>query len=130
MSKSRRSGPSQRQLRVGELVRQALSELLQRGELRHPALSTTSITVSEVRMSTDLRHAVAFVMPLGGENADAVLQGLAECAPFIRGQIARRVALKFAPDLKFEFDHSFDEAERIERLLDRALPGGAAPDED
>ena len=119
MAKGRNAPDSQRQLRVGELVRHALAEVLTRGELRDPALIDAHVTVSEVRMSPDLKHAVCFVMPLGGGDAKPVLEGLARSAAWLGGQVARRVQLRFAPRLRFELDQSFDEAARIDRLLRR-----------
>lgn len=109
--------PSQRQLRVGELVRHALADILMRGEVADPGLEGRPVTVSEVRMSPDLKLATVFVMPLGGEGVEPTLEGLARSARFLRGEVARRVALKFAPDLKFRLDTSFAEAGRIDELL-------------
>ena len=119
MGKGRSASDSQRQLRVGELVRHALAEVLAREEIRDPALAGTPVTVSEVRMSPDLKHAVCFVMPLGGGETKPVLEGLARSAAWLGGQVARRVQLRFAPRLRFELDRSFDEADRIDRLLRR-----------
>jgi ribosome-binding factor A len=119
VAKGRNAPDSQRQLRVGELVRHALAEVLTRGELRDPALVGAHVTVSEVRMSPDLRHATCFVMPLGGGEAKPVLEGLARSAAWLGGQVARRIELRFAPRLRFELDRSFDEAARIDRLLRR-----------
>jgi len=111
------SGPSQRQLRVGEALRHALAETLARGDLRDPELAERSITVSEVRISPDLRHATAFVMPLGGDDAAPVLAALKRAAPYLRTVLAKAVRLRYAPDVTFTLDRSFDEAERIERAL-------------
>jgi ribosome-binding factor A len=108
---------SQRQLRVGEELRHALAQLLRPGELRDPALSEASITVTEVRVSPDLKNATAFVMPLAGANADAIMAGLQRSAPFLRGRLARAVELRQAPNLVFAFDHAFDNAARIAALL-------------
>ena len=119
MARGRNASDSQRQLRVGELVRHALAEVLTRGELRDPALLDARVTVSEVRMSPDLKHALCFVMPLGGGETKPVMEGLARSAPWLGGQVARRVALRFAPRLRFELDKSFEEAARIDRLLRR-----------
>jgi len=113
-----RSGPSQRQLRVGELVRHALSELLARGEIHDDIIAEHVITVSEVRMSPDLRLATIFVLPLGGANADEVLAALERNRRFIRGVVARAVNLKFAPDIRFRKDESFESGQHIDRLLD------------
>jgi ribosome-binding factor A len=110
-------GPTQRQLRAGELVRHALAELLARGEVHDPVIEAHMITVPEVRMSPDLRQATIFVMPLGGRDAKPVLAALERNARYLRGEIARRVNLKFAPEIRFRLDERFDEAERIEKLL-------------
>lgn len=114
------AGPSQRQLRVGEEVRHVLAEILARGDLYEPVLSGLSITVSEVRMSPDLRHATAYVTPLGHmEDAEEVLQALGRIARPIQGEIGRKVHLKFTPRLSFRLDTSFDYALRIDTLLHR-----------
>lgn len=118
-SAGRNRGPSQRQLRAGELIRHALSDVLSREELHDEELAGVSITVSEVRMSPDLRQATCFVMPLAGRDSERVLAGLKRCASWLGGQVARRVELKFAPRLHFAVDASFDEAARIEALLHR-----------
>lgn len=116
-------GPSQRQLRAGELVRHALAEIFQREDLREPALRGLSITVTEVRASPDLKQATAFVTPLGGgaKGADvaAVVAALNRVAPVIRGYLGKKIDLKFTPALKFLADESFDEAQKIEALLHR-----------
>lgn len=113
-----RSGPSQRQLRVGELIRHALSELLTRGDIHDDVIAGHVITVSEVRMSPDLRHATIYVMPLGGEDVETVLAALERHKRFIRGTVAKAVNLKFAPDIRFRKDESFESGQRIDRLLD------------
>ncbi len=113
-----RSGLSQRQLRVGELIRHALSGMLMRGEVHDDVLASHVITVSEVRMSPDLRLATIFIMPLGGQDVGPVLAGLERNKRFIRGVVARAVNLKFAPDIRFRKDESFDSGRRIDRLLD------------
>jgi ribosome-binding factor A len=110
-------GPTQRQLRAGELVRHALAELLARGEVHDPVIEAHMITVPEVRMSPDLRQATIYVMPLGGRDATAVVEALERNKRYLRGEIARRVNLKFAPEIRFRLDERFDEAERIEKLL-------------
>ena len=110
-------GGSQRQLRVGELVRHAMSDLLTRGEVHDPVLEGHLITVPEVRMSADLRLATIYVMPLGGKDIDQVLEALERNKRYLRGEIARHVNLKFAPDIRFHADERFEEAERIEKLL-------------
>jgi ribosome-binding factor A len=112
-------GPSQRRLRVGEEVRHALARVLQEGECRDPVLESASITVTEVRMSPDLRNATAFVMPLAGTNANEILAALKHCAGFLKGLIGRQLALRNTPNLVFALDDSFDQAERIHRLLSR-----------
>ncbi len=119
MAKGRNASDSQRPLRVGELVRHALAEVLARGDLRDPALAKIRITVSEVRMSPDLKHAACFVMPLGGGETKPALEGLERSAAWLGAQVARRVKLRFAPRLHFQLDRSFDEAARIDRLLRR-----------
>lgn len=111
-------GPSQRQLRAGELVRHALVEILREEEITDPALEGVSVTVTEVRMSPDLRHATIFVEPLGGGHAEEVVSGLNRHAKFIRGRLGRSIELKFTPDLKFLHDESFNEAARMSRLFD------------
>jgi ribosome-binding factor A len=110
-------GPSQRALRAGELVRHALAEILARGDVHDPVIETHLITVPEVRMSPDLRLATVYVMPLGGQDATTVLEALDRNKRYLRGEVAHRVNLKFAPDIRFRIDERFDEAERIERLL-------------
>ncbi len=110
-------GPTQRQLRVGELIRHAISDLLARNAIHDPALEGHIITVPEVRMSPDLKIATVFVMPLGGGDGDATVKALAANKKFIRSEVARAVTLKFAPDLRFLKDHSFDEGMRIDQLL-------------
>jgi len=110
-------GPSQRALRAGELVRHALAEILARGEVHDPVIETHLITVPEVRMSPDLRVATVYIMPLGGQDATVVLAALDRNKRYLRGEVAHRVNLKFAPDIRFRIDERFDEAERIERLL-------------
>jgi ribosome-binding factor A len=110
-------GISQRQLRVGELIRHELADMLSRGEVHDPVIETHMITVPEVRMSPDLRLATIYVMPLGGSDKKEVLDALDRNKRYIRGEIARRVNLKFAPEIRFRIDERFDEAERIEKLL-------------
>ena len=110
---------SQRQLRVGEALRHALAQLLRPGELRDPALSGADITVTEVRVSPDLKNATAFVMPLAGANTAEIMAGLRRSAPFLRGRLARAVELRQTPNLVFALDHAFDNAARIAALLAR-----------
>lgn len=109
--------PSQRQLRVGELVRHALAEILQRGEVHDPDLEATVVTVPEVRMSPDLRLATAYVMPLGGKGTDTVIAALDRNRKYLRGEVAHRVNLRYAPELRFRLDTSFEEGERVDALL-------------
>ncbi|HLJ64325.1 MAG TPA: 30S ribosome-binding factor RbfA [Stellaceae bacterium] len=111
--------PSQRQLRVGEELRHALAMILARHELRDPALMEATVTVSEVRVSPDLRNATAFVMPLAGLMSEEILAALRRSAPFLRGRVAREVRLRLAPTLSFELDTSFDHARRIGDILHR-----------
>src|SRR5918999_704322 len=110
-------GSSQRQLRVGELIRHAVSDLLTRGDVHDPVLEGHLVTVPEVRMTADLRLATIYVMPLGGRDVKEVLDALERNKRFLRGEIARHVNLKFAPEIRFRVDERFDEAERIEKLL-------------
>ena len=116
-SPDRNRGPSQRQLRVGELLRHALSEILSRGEVRDPDLEGAPVTVTQVKPSGDMRHASVFVEPLGGKNAKAVVEALNRHRGFIRGAMGKAIALKFTPELRFLEDTSFAEAEKIETLL-------------
>jgi ribosome-binding factor A len=111
------AGPSQRQLRVGELLRHALSEVLGRGEVRDPDLAGVSVTVTQVVPSPDMRHATVFCEPLGGKNAGPVIAALNRHKGFLRGEMGHRIALKFTPELRFVEDTSFAEAEKIEGLL-------------
>ena len=110
-------GPSQRQLRVGELLRHSLSEILARGEIRDPDLEGVSVTVTQVKPSGDMRHATVFVEPLGGKNANPIVAALNRHKGFIRGLMGKAIALKFTPELRFLEDTSFAEAEKIETLL-------------
>jgi len=108
---------SQRQLRVGEIIRHAVADMLTRGEVHDPVLEGHMITVPEVRMTADLRLATIYVMPLGGRDQTEVLAALDRNKKFLRREVARRVNLKFAPEIRFRIDERFDEAERIEKLL-------------
>ncbi len=112
------AGPTQRQLRAGELVRHALVEILREEDISDPALEAVSVTVTEVRMSPDLRHATVFIEPLGGGHASEVTEALNRHAKFLRGRLGRVIDMKFTPDLKFLHDESFDEAQRMNRLFD------------
>jgi ribosome-binding factor A len=110
-------GSGQRQLRVGELVRHALSEMLIRADVHDPVLAAHTVTVPEVRMSPDLRLATIYVMPLGGRDQAEIIAALERNKKYLRGEISRRINLKFAPDIRFMIDERFEEAARIERLL-------------
>jgi ribosome-binding factor A len=110
-------GGSQRQLRVGELIRHELAGMLARGDVHDPVIEAHLITVPEVRMSPDLRLATIYIVPLGGRDEQNVLAALDRNKRYMRGEIARRVNLKFAPEIRFRIDERFDEAERIEKLL-------------
>ncbi len=110
-------GPSQRQLRVGEEIRHTLAVILERGELRDPDLQGTPITITEVRATPDLRHAHIYIMPLGGEGYEKALTALNRAKAFLRHQVARTIHLKYAPDLHFHIDETFDEASHINTLL-------------
>lgn len=112
------SGPSQRQLRVGELIRHALAEMLARGDIHDDVLASHVVTVPEVRLSPDLKLATAYIMPLGGADVAPVLKALEANKRYIRGEIAHSVNLKYAPDIRFRQDESFAEAERIDALLE------------
>lgn len=111
-------GPTQRQLRVGELVRHCISDLLSRREIHDDALERNIVTIAEVRLSNDLRIATVYVMPLGGGDEELIIKALAANQKFIRGVVARAVNLKFAPELRFLKDQSFDEGIRMDALLD------------
>jgi len=114
---NRGKGPSQRQLRVGEELRHALSQVLQREGFRDPDLSGVILTVTEVRPSPDLRNATVFVSPLGGGNMKAILAGLNRASRFMRGEVAKRVHLKYMPEFSFKADTSFDEFAKIDAAL-------------
>lgn len=136
--RSANKGPSQRQLRVGEMLRHALSDVLRRGELRDPDLAQVSVTITQVKPSPDMRYATIFCEPLGGKNAKTVVAALNRHKGFLRGEMGRLIALKFTPELRFLEDESFAEAEKIETLLrssrvarDLSTPKAAdMPDED
>jgi ribosome-binding factor A len=104
-------------LRVGELVRHAIAEMLMRGDVHDPVIEGHMITVPEVRVTADLRLATVYVMPLGGKDAAEVVAAFERNKKYLRGEIAHRINLKFAPDLRFRADDRFAEAERIEKLL-------------
>ena len=109
--------PSQRQLRAGELIRHALAEILTRGEVHDPVIENHVITVPEVRVTPDLRLATVYVMPLGGRDESEVLSALERNKRFLRGELAHRINMKFAPEIRFRIDERFDEADRIDKLL-------------
>jgi ribosome-binding factor A len=130
-TKNSAPGGSQRRLRVGETVRHAIAEILSQGSVHDPELEGHIITVPEVRMSPDLKLATVYVMPLGGRDTDKVMAALERNKKFLRGEVAHRVNLKFAPDVRFRVDDRFDEAERIEKLLRTpAVQKDLAPDQD
>jgi ribosome-binding factor A len=114
------SGPSQRQLRVGELIRRTLSEVLSRAEIHDPDLNRIPITVGEVRISTDLKVATAFVMPLGGDKRDETLALLRKHTGELRHLISRDMTLKYTPELRFEIDATFDRMDETRRLFSDA----------
>ena len=109
--------PTQRQLRAGELIRHALTDILAREEFNDPALHGKSITITEVRISPDLKNATAFAAPLGGEDMAKTIEALNRAAGFLRGRLSREVDLRFTPILRFISDDSYDEARRIDQLL-------------
>jgi ribosome-binding factor A len=124
-------GGSQRQLRVGEAVRHAVADILSQGNVHDSDLEGHIISVPEVRMSPDLKLATIYVMPLGGRDTEIVIAALDRNKKYLRGEVSRRVNLKFAPDLRFRVDDRFDEAERIEKLLRTpAVQRDLAPDSD
>ena len=110
-------GRSVRLLRVGEQVRHALSDILMRGDVHDETLASHLVSITEVRMSPDLRHATAFVIPLLGANAEAVLKALRTNTAYLQGEVARRVNTKYAAKLKFLADESFDEGGKIDAIL-------------
>jgi len=112
-------GHSQRQLRVGEEIRHLLADLLERGNMRDPELRDARITVTSVDVSPDLRNAVAFVMPLGGQDKERLLTAVRRAAPWFRARVSEKAGLRSAPEIRFELDRTFDEADRIGSLLRR-----------
>ena len=112
-----RGGPSQRQLRVGEMLRHALAEILNRNEIRDPDLDGVSVTITQVKPSPDMRYATVYCEPLGGENAKAIVAALNKHKGFLRGEMGHRIAIKFTPELRFVEDESFAEALKIENIL-------------
>ncbi len=112
-------GHSQRQLRIGEELRHLLADLLERGNMRDPELREASITVTSVDVSPDLRNATAFVMPLGGQDETRLLAAMRRAAPWFRARVGERAGLRYAPEIRFQLDTTFDEADRIGELLRR-----------
>jgi ribosome-binding factor A len=110
-------GPTQRMLRIGEMVRHKLAELLIRGEIHDDVLASHVISITEVRISNDLKLATAYVMPLGGKDTEKVLAALTRHKGFIRAEIAQTLDLRYAPDIRFREDETFDEVSRIDELL-------------
>lgn len=119
MSRAHHAGgePSQRMLRVAELIRHSMSDLLSRGDVLDPVLETHVVTIPSVRMSPDLKLATIYVMPLGGQDVDAVIAALERNKKFLRGEIARKVNLKFAPDIRFRHDAGFEASAKIDAIL-------------
>ena len=114
-------GPSQRQLRVGELLRHALSDVLIRGDIRDPDLVGVSVTITQVKPSGDMRYATVFCEPLGGKNADKIIAALNRNKAYLRGQMGHMITIKFTPELRFVEDKSFAEAQKIETILKSPL---------
>ena len=110
-------GPSQRQLRVGEMLRHALADVLRENDIRDPDLEGVSVTITQVKPSPDMRYATVYCEPLGGKNANAIVAALNRHKGFLRGEMGHRIATKFTPDLRFVEDHSFAEAQKIENIL-------------
>ncbi len=114
---SKDKSPSLRLLRVSENVRHAMSTIIARGDVQDPDLVGVSVTVSEVRVSPDLRHAAIYIMPLGGVEQETIIKALNKAAPYLRGQLSKHVRMNYLPKLDFRLDESFDEASSIEKLL-------------
>ena len=112
-----KKGPTQRQLRVGEMLRHALCEVLMRGDIRDADLAGVSVTITEIKPSGDMRYASVFCEPLGGKNADKIVKALNRHKAYLRGEMGRLIALKFTPELRFVEDKSFAEADKIETIL-------------
>ena len=117
--KDNRGGHSQRQLRVGEEIRHLLADLLERGNMRDPDLRDATVTVTSVDVSPDLRNATAFVIPLGGKDSERLLTALRRAAPWFRARVSEKAGLRSAPEIRFEIDRTFDEADKIGALLRR-----------
>ncbi len=133
----RDAGPSQRQLRVGEMLRHALSEILARSDIRDPDLEGVSVTITQVKPSPDMRYATVYCEPLGGQNAKQIVAALNRHKGFLRGEMGHRISIKFTPELRFVEDESFAEAQKIEDILksekvsrDLAAPSDDEGDED
>jgi len=126
------TGPSQRQLRVGEALRHALADILFRNEIQDPDLSGVSVTITQVKPSPDMRYCTVYCEPLGGENADVVIKALNRHKGFLRGQMGHRLTMKFTPELRFVEDASFAEALKIDSILrsERVSRDLAATDDD
>lgn len=118
-NKAPRRERSQRQLKAGEVIRRALVDILAREDLRDPALQNVSVTISEVKASPDLRHALVYAAPLGGKNIDAVIEGLNRCASFLRGKLGKEMTMRSTPALRFEADMTFENASEMQELLSR-----------
>jgi len=131
-SSNAKGGSSQRQLRVGEMLRHALAEILYRNEIRDPDLDGVSVTITQVKPSPDMRYATVYCEPLGGENAKEIVAALNRHKGFLRGEMGHRIAIKFTPELRFVEDESFAEAQKIENILksERVSRDLAASDED
>src|ERR1700753_1732149 len=114
---ARDAGPTQRQLRVGEMLRHALADILRREEIRDSDLEGVSVTITQVKPSPDMRYATVFCEPLGGQNAKAIVAALNRHKGFLRGEMGHRITTKFTPDLRFVEDESFAEAQKIETIL-------------
>ena len=134
-TRSAHTGPSQRQLRVGEMLRHALADVLRRGDMRDPDLAGVSVTITQVKPSADMRYATIFCEPLGGKNAKPIIAALNRHKGYLRGEMGHLIALKFTPELRFVEDESFAEAQKIESLLksaavarDLSAPSDDAPD--
>ncbi len=112
-----RNGPTQRQLRVGEMLRHALADVLRRGDIRDPDLIGVSVTITQVKPSPDMRYATVFCEPLGGQNAKPIIAALNRHKGYLRGEMGRQIAMKFTPDLRFVEDEYFAEAQKIETIL-------------
>src|SRR6218665_1215495 len=126
------AGASQPQLRVGEMLRPALADILFRNEIQDPALAGVSVTITQVKPSPDMRYATVYCEPLGGQNADVIVKALNRHKGFLRGEMGHRLTMKFTPELRFVEDESFAEAQKIETILksDRVSRDIAATDED